>query len=54
METQLMISQRLGYVQATDVDPLLAKADEVGRVLRGLHRSLGRRAALNSQPSTSN
>src|SRR5713226_3232418 len=39
LETQLEISNRVGYLQANDLG-LLAQANEVGRILSGLRRSL--------------
>lgn len=43
LETQLLLSQRLGYLTADDLRPVMGLADEVGRLLTGLRRSLKRR-----------
>ncbi|MEW5787466.1 MAG: four helix bundle protein [Pseudomonadota bacterium] len=40
LETQLLLSQRLGYVAEADLQSLVPLADEVGKMLRGLKRSL--------------
>jgi four helix bundle protein len=40
LETQLLIAQDLGYVANHDVDPVMRQAAEVGRLLRGLLKSL--------------
>ena len=40
VETYLEIALRLGYAKANVVSALEAKADEIGRMLRGLQKSL--------------
>jgi four helix bundle protein len=40
VETQLLIAQRLSYLPAEAVERLIAGAEEVGRLLAGLLRSL--------------
>lgn len=40
LETQLIISVRLGYTRPDECDALLAQADEIGRMLRGLQKAL--------------
>jgi four helix bundle protein len=40
IETQLIIAGRLGYMQETAVDGILAASDEVARLIRGLQKSL--------------
>jgi len=40
LRTQLELARRVGAVTSDAVDPLLAEADEVGRLLSGLIRSL--------------
>ncbi len=47
LETQLLISQNLGYL--TDANPLLEQLSEVGRMLHGLLNSL---ATHNSKSSS--
>lgn len=39
-ETQLLIAERLNYVVRIDFQPALDLADEVGRLITGLRRSL--------------
>ena len=41
LETQLLLAERFGYVSRQDLESALALADEVGRMLTGLRRSLG-------------
>lgn len=41
LETQLLLSVRLGYLSESTADELLAQAAEIGRLLNGLRRSLG-------------
>jgi len=40
LETQLLIAKDLGYSREVDVEPVLASASEVGRLLNGLLRSV--------------
>ena len=40
METQLLLATRLNYGNPQQIEELLAQADEVGRMLTGLQRSL--------------
>ncbi len=40
LETQLLIAKRLGYVNDTDWDEVTAPADEIGKMLRRLHKTL--------------
>lgn len=40
VETQILIAQRLGYVDKDKGDALLEQASKVGRLLHGLMRSL--------------
>jgi four helix bundle protein len=40
VETQMLIAVRLGYINSTVVEAALAMSAEVGRVLRGLLRSV--------------
>jgi four helix bundle protein len=44
LETQLVISGRLGYIDATKSRDLLERSAEIGRLVNGLLRSLGKRA----------
>jgi four helix bundle protein len=39
-ETQIILADRLGYVSTDRVDAILAQSSEVGRLIRGLARSL--------------
>lgn len=43
VETQLIIAQRLGYLQNELLDQLLTQSDEVGRIMNGLTRSLAKK-----------
>ena len=45
IETQLLISGRLGYVSAADLGDLLHQTADVGRMLAGLIRALKQRLA---------
>ncbi|MEO8010329.1 MAG: four helix bundle protein [Dokdonella sp.] len=40
VETQLLISKRLGFMRAGRVEDLLSQCDEQSRILRGLRKSL--------------
>jgi len=40
LETQLMIARRLSYLEDNKLEELLALAGEVGRLNRGLHKSI--------------
>lgn len=42
LETQLLIAQRLGYVDSKEIDASINLCREVGRLLVGLRRSLKR------------
>lgn len=41
VETQLLIAERLGYLDQEDVQELLDAAAQIGRMIRGQSRSLG-------------
>lgn len=45
LETHLMLSRRVGLVSAESEAVLLARADEIGRMLRALIRSIEKSAA---------
>jgi four helix bundle protein len=40
LETHLMIAERVGLAVAEAIDPLMRRADDIGRMLRSLIRSL--------------
>ncbi len=40
LETQLILAQRLNYLTREEVDGALSKTDELGRMIRGLQKSL--------------
>jgi four helix bundle protein len=42
VETELLIAHRLGYVPAGKYEPLRGSIDEIGRMITGLSRQLGR------------
>jgi four helix bundle protein len=43
LETHLIIAQRVGLLSSTASEPLMKGADEVGKMLRGLMRTLQKR-----------
>jgi four helix bundle protein len=43
VETQLIVAQRLGYMDSSETDELLELTNEIGRITNGLIRSLTRR-----------
>ena len=45
VETQLVIAQRLKYIDCVELEGLLEKAGEVGRLINGLSNSIGRKLA---------
>ncbi len=45
LETQFLIAERLKYLEKEHIDPLLAHATEVGRLIHGLSASISRRTA---------
>ena len=40
LETQLLIAQRLGYLTESDWHEILPLSDEIGKMLRSLHKTL--------------
>jgi four helix bundle protein len=44
LETRLLLAERRRYVTAEELRPVMALADEVGRLLTGLRRALMRRS----------
>ena len=40
LETQLLIAQKLGYLNEDDWQETTAQADEIGKMLRSLHKTL--------------
>src|SRR6266404_6297198 len=40
LETQLLIAERVKYIQVAEAEALLKRIDELGRILSGLIRSL--------------
>ncbi|MFN2238931.1 MAG: four helix bundle protein [Thermoanaerobaculia bacterium] len=47
-ETLLMLSQRLGYLNDQETNSLMRRAEEIGRMLRGLQQTLHRRLRARS------
>jgi four helix bundle protein len=43
LETQIIISQRLGYMNATQQSELIGVTEEVSRLISGLNKSLNRK-----------
>lgn len=50
LETQILLSSDLGFLVEKGKDNLLSQLDDIGRMLRGLHKSLGTKRGF-SQPS---
>ena len=44
VETQILIAQRLDYINAKDVEELMDQCGEVGRLINGLCGSLSKKA----------
>lgn len=40
LETQIMLAQRLDYLAMEKADPVLDKAEEIGKMLKGLQKSI--------------
>jgi four helix bundle protein len=40
LETQLIIAERLSYIETGKIQPMLAKCDEIGKMLTGLKKAL--------------
>jgi four helix bundle protein len=40
VETQLLLAQRLAYLRGADLERILSKGEQVGKMLRGLQKSL--------------
>lgn len=40
LETQLLIAQRLGYINKAQLEVVLSKIDEISRMLRGLQKAI--------------
>ena len=43
IETQVLLSQDLGYLKQTTTEELLAELETIGKMLRGLAKSIGKR-----------
>jgi four helix bundle protein len=43
LETHMLLAQRVGLASASGAEPVLARCDELGRMLRSLIRSIQRR-----------
>jgi len=44
LETQVLLSQDLGFLNRDQQQQLMPKLDQIGKMLRSLYRSLDRRA----------
>jgi carbamoyl-phosphate synthase large subunit len=44
LETQVLLSLDLGFLNLAQQEQLMPKLDQIGKLLRGLHRSLARRS----------
>ncbi len=40
LETQLILAQHLNYLSEEEISPVLQNADEIGKMLKGLQKSL--------------
>lgn len=40
LETQLILAQHLNYLSEVEINPALQNADEIGKMLKGLQKSL--------------
>jgi four helix bundle protein len=40
LETQIMLAQRLNYLTTEKADPALEKVEEIGKMLKGLQKSI--------------
>jgi four helix bundle protein len=47
LETQLLLASRFTYINKSDLESVLSKVDEIGRMLRGLQKSLKTKLSLN-------
>jgi four helix bundle protein len=45
LETHLLLARRIGLAKTVEINPLLKKSDELGKMLRALIRSIQRRQA---------
>ena len=54
LETQVVIAERLGYLETAKANGLLESAAEVGRLLNGFVRYLRTLTTDNRQPTTGN
>jgi four helix bundle protein len=50
LETQVRIAERVGYLENEEAVRIVALCEEVGRLLRGLSKSLKSRASMGSRP----
>ena len=52
VQSQIFIARRLGYITQQHEEAVLARADELGRILNGLITSIGRKRSNPSVTST--
>ena len=52
LQTQIELTVRLGLMTAKDAEPVLASASEVGRMIRGLIRSLNTKTEQPGSPGS--
>jgi four helix bundle protein len=43
LETHLILSQRVGIASASEAEPLIARCESIGRMMRALIRALQKR-----------
>lgn len=53
LETQILLSRELTYLNTDDSATLLNKADEVGKMIRGLQKSIKTKLVSNPKPLAS-
>ena len=46
LETQILLSVELGYLNRDPENDLLVKLDTIGKMLRGLHKSLNKKEKM--------
>lgn len=52
IETQVLISERLGYLDATESKRLLVRTTEAGKIVRGLIQSISRKDIHSDQTAS--
>lgn len=50
LETHIQIAQRLNYISSAEMEKLLGKTSEIGRMLNGLRNSIEKRVSIKPDP----